>query len=285
MNGNNNTNYIDTIFGKINQLEQNTYQIEQLNDSNLFLVKNNPNIIAKWVNKRELVASYITGNKCKFGSYYIGAHIIGYYFNETKNDENGENYMMFMEKINGKLLFDISKEICDKKKENKENCYDIKKIEENISASLKFLLNTCRIHHKDFHNYNIIIEENDNVRIIDYSPVLIGDEIENIKIDELFKSNMYSIFRKEDYKPEWRKKIENDQKERLAKKIEELKKKGLEKKGLEKNPPSGGKRKSRRARRRGSKKNRTNKRRKTNKKTKMKRRKATKRRSNKRRRR
>lgn len=43
-------------------------------------------------------------------------------------------------------------------------------------------------------------------------------------------------------------------------------------------PPSGGKRKSRRVRRRGSKKNRTKKRRKTNKKTKMKRRKATKRR-------
>ena len=75
--------------------------------------------------------------------------------------------------------------------------------------------------------------------------------------------------------------FEGEEKTEMDNLINEINKKNDEAKFL----ISGGKRKSRRVRRRGSKKNRTKKRRKTNKKTKMKRRKATKRRSNKRRRR
>jgi len=208
---------IEEIFSTIPIIDKDTINLIPYNDLGIFTVEGT-NMLAKWVNKKELVASFIAGSLCIYNDYFLGANIFGYYFEEG-NRENGTNYMMFMEKIEGTVFNDIrSKE----------------QYEEYISNALHFQLYNCGIYHKDFHSHNIIIDNSERIRIIDYDPVLIGEEIPDDKT-EIFKSNMYRIFRKEKYEPEWRRKMIEDQKARQQERLTKLLNKRSTKGGKKRN--------------------------------------------------
>lgn len=196
----NSLNKINVIFNKIPILNKNKYKLDKyLNSDILFNIKNEPNLIAKMVNKHELVYSYIAGNK---PDYNIGAFIIGYY------QESDDKYIMIMEKINGTILKNIK---------NRNDYRD------KIENTLRDLIYNCKINNTDFHSENIIIDENDNVRIIDYDSELTHFVTDESDKEELIKANMYRIYRIDKYLPNYLIQIRKNQEKRLQEKLNRYK--------------------------------------------------------------
>ena len=198
----NSSNKINIIFNEIPILNKKDHNLNSyLNSDILFNIKNEPNLIAKIVNKHELVYSYIAGNKY---DYNIGAFILGYY------QESDNKYIMIMEKINGNILKNI------------KNRNDYR---EKIENTLRDLIYNCKINNTDFHPENIIIDENDNVRIIDYDSKLTHFVTDESDKEELIKENMYRIYRINKYYPNYLIQIKKNQENRLQKQLNRYKSK------------------------------------------------------------
>ena len=144
------TNYeLETVL-KISQIPKNIYTIK--NDPDKLIKKyklgeackevmSNLNLLDKSYIYNELILTY------KAGNLGIGAKLYGYYI---KNDY----IFMILERLEGKELLYVEKS-------NIESIYNtlLKKVSVLINNGIK---------HNDLSVYNIIIQSNDNVKIIDY---------------------------------------------------------------------------------------------------------------------
>ena len=160
-------------------VEAENYQIDKRYKEgfDIWTVKRHPDLLIKPVTRKELELSLKAGEKGE-----IGPKIESY-----SKDEKTNEYLMVMEKIEGRLFSELTKK-------------ELKEQENNLLNTIQNLIYNYNIYTDDIHKDNIIIQDNNKIRIIDYGGADAKFVNRTDNLDNLVNCMMSKIYGNQKYK-------------------------------------------------------------------------------------